>query len=85
MCLHVHVVLEHLDGLVVGAGGQKIPHGAPGHTVDGALVMLVLSVHGLCLKRLVSLTVLKTSLLTDIGVQEKSSDNLYTALNLYII
>lgn len=47
--------------------------------------MLVLSVHGLCLKRLVSLTVLKTSLLTDIGVQEKSSDNLYTALNLYII
>lgn len=34
-------------------------------------MVLVLSVHGLCLKRLMTLTILKTSLLTDIGIQDK--------------
>ena len=31
-----------LDGLVVGARGNKVAHGAPCGAVDGALVVLVL-------------------------------------------
>lgn len=37
----VCVERQHLDELVVGAGGQQLTAVAPGHAVDGALVVFV--------------------------------------------
>lgn len=37
----VCVERQHLDKLVVGAGGQQLTAVAPGHAVDGALVVFV--------------------------------------------
>lgn len=32
---------QHFDKLIVGAGGQQLSTVAPGHAVDGALVVFV--------------------------------------------